>query len=59
MAKFSTPIAKKMIKVAQDMGLPVSGYEVLPDGTIRILTAPEKQNDADAALDQWMRSQRG
>lgn len=59
MATFSTPQLKKAIKVALDMGLPVAGYEVLADGGIRVLTVQEKQDQADAALDAWARSQRG
>ncbi|MDP5307587.1 hypothetical protein [Paracoccus spongiarum] len=59
MSSFSTPRLKKAIKVALDMGLPVAGYEVLADGGIRVLTVQEKQDQADAALDAWARSQRG
>lgn len=56
---FRTPVAKKAIKVAQDMGLTVTGFEACPDGTVRVLTAAEPVTDADAALERWLRSQRG
>ncbi|WP_157767321.1 hypothetical protein [Paracoccus yeei] len=58
-AKFSTPVAKKMIKVVQELGLPVTACEVLANGTFRLETTSEKQRDADAALDAWIRSQGG
>lgn len=53
---FSAPNLKKAIKVAQDMGLPVIGYEIGPDGCFRVMTAGEAKNDADAALDAWKRA---
>ena len=53
---FSAPNLKKAIKVAQDMGLPVIGYEIGPDGGFRVMTAGEAKNDADAALDAWKRA---
>ncbi len=59
MATFSAPQVKKAIKLAQDLGLPVAGFEVLADGGIRVLTIQPKQNEADAALEAWMRSQNG
>lgn len=57
--KLSTPMAKKMIRIVQEMGLPVTACEVLANGTFRLETTLEKQRDADAALDAWIRSQRG
>lgn len=56
MATFSSPIAKKAIKVVQDMGLTVTGVEVLPDGTLRVNTGPEIANTAEAELDSWIRN---
>lgn len=53
---FSAPTLKKAIKVAQDMGLAVVGYEIGPGGEIRVQTGTEVKNDADAALSQWMKS---
>lgn len=53
---FSAPALKKAIKVAQDMGLPVVGYEIGPDGGFRVMTSGEAKSDADAALDVWKRS---
>lgn len=55
----SIPKLRKAIKLAQEMGLHVAGFEVLADGGYRILTAQEKQDQADAALTAWMRSQNG
>lgn len=59
MAAASIPKIRNAIKLAQDMGLPVVGFEVLADGGFRIMTASEKKDQADAALDSWMRSTRG
>jgi hypothetical protein len=53
---FSAPALKKAIKVAQDMGLAVSGYEIGPAGDIRVLTEAEAKNEADAALERWKKS---
>lgn len=55
----SVPVARKWIKLAQEMGLPVSGFDVLPDGGFRVLTTPEKQDQADAELERWQRTQNG
>lgn len=59
MATFSAPKVKKAIKLAQDMGLPVAGFEVLADGGVRVLTMSQHQDQADADLDRWLRSQNG
>lgn len=59
MTTFSAPKVKKAIKLAQDMGLPIAGFEVLADGGVRVLTTPPHQNQADADLDRWLRSQNG
>lgn len=53
---FSAPALKKAIKAALDMGLPVVGYEIGAAGEIRVMTAGEAKNDADAALDSWKRA---
>lgn len=53
---FSAPALKKAIKVAQDMGLPVVGYEIGPDGGFRVMTAGAAKNDADTLLDSWMKT---
>ena len=55
----SIPTVRKYVKLAQELGLPVAGFEVLADGGFRVLTTPEKQDGADADLDRWMRSQNG
>lgn len=59
MPSLSTPRARKWIKLAQEMGLPVTGFEVLADGGFRVLTALEKQDQAEVALDQWIKSENG
>lgn len=59
MATFSAPKVKKAIKLAQELGLTVAGFEVLPDGGVRILTTQAQQDAADAALDGWMRAGNG
>lgn len=56
MATASIPKIRNAIKLAQDMGLPVVGFEVLADGGFRIMTATEKLDQADAAPDSWIRS---
>lgn len=55
----SVPNVRKMVKLVQEMGLTVAGVDVFADGGFRVLTAQEKQDAADAALDAWARSQRG
>lgn len=55
MATFSAPIAKKAIKVAQDMGLTVTGVEVLPDGTVRVTTGADTAAPGEAELNSWIR----
>ena len=59
MTTFSAPKVKKAIKVAQDLGLPLAGFEVLADGGVRVLTTPPHQSQADAELDRWLRAQNG
>lgn len=49
---FRAPDLKKAIKAAQDMGLTVTGFEVGKD-MIRVLTAAEVKDAADAALAGW------
>lgn len=55
-ATFRIAEVKRAIKAAQDMGLAVVGYEIGPNGEIRVQTGTEVKNDADAALSQWMKS---
>lgn len=59
MATASIPKIRNAIKLAQSMGLPVTGLEVLPDGGFRIITAAEKQDQSDAAFDSWLSLTRG
>ncbi len=50
------PYLKKLVKAAQDMGLPVSGVVISPDGSIRIETQKAVKGDgADDALEGWMK----
>ena len=45
-------IIERCIRAAQRAGLPVSGYELRPDGSIRILTQSAGANPANDA-DDW------
>ncbi|QCP86500.1 hypothetical protein EYE35_12655 [Cereibacter sphaeroides] len=58
MATFRVTDAKRALKVAQDMGLHVTGYEVSADG-IKVFTAPAAESAADVALDAFMRGRNG
>ena len=59
MGTFNTPSARKALKLAQDMGLKIAGFEVTGEGGFRVMTASETENAADAAVDQWKRGKRG
>ena len=59
MTTFSAPKVKKAIKLAQEMGLPIAGFEVLADGGFRVLTTPLHQSQPDDELDRWLRSLNG
>lgn len=56
MGLFRAPDLKKAIKAAQDMGLAVTGYEITPEGGLRVMTGTEEKNDADAELEKWRKS---
>lgn len=56
---FRAPDLKKAIKAALDMGLTVIGYEIGPEGQIRVQTQTQIVDSADAALDTWKRGKRG
>lgn len=56
---FKVPALKKAIKVAQDMGLSVMGYEITPEGAIKVSTASAQTDSADAALNSFMRGRNG
>tara|TARA_R110002124_G_scaffold188904_1_gene356156 strand:- start:29 stop:205 length:177 start_codon:yes stop_codon:yes gene_type:complete len=56
---FKAPLLKKAIKVAQDMGLTVLGYEITPEGGFKISTAQEQLDNAEAALLAWRRGKNG
>lgn len=45
---------KKALKIAHDMGIQTSGYEITPEGGLRVLFATGSNNNgADAALAAW------
>ena len=52
-ARFSQADLDRALKVAERHGLGIAGYEITPDGTIRILTgAPGAANDRRNPLDR-------
>lgn len=46
---------KSFVETARELGIKVGGFEVTPDGTIRILTeqVAAKDDSADSAYDKW------
>jgi len=56
-ATFPTAKVRKALKLAAEIGRPLAGYDVAPDGTIRVHFATAEASDADAALAAWMRGQ--
>ncbi len=58
MAGFTMTQVKRALKVATDMGMQVTGYELTGEG-IKVFTAPAADNAADAALDAYMRGRNG
>lgn len=56
---FNKPRVAKAIQTVKGLGLTVSGIELAPDNTIRVLTTPETQSQADAELDRWLKTQDG
>jgi hypothetical protein len=38
-ARFTSADVRRALRVAETLGLGIAGYEIAPDGTIRILTA--------------------
>lgn len=52
-ARFSQADLDRALRVAERHGLGIAGYEIAPDGTIRILTgAPQIANDMRNPLDR-------
>ena len=51
--KFKQADVKRAIRAAQSEGLPVTGFEITPEGGLRIMTAAAATNSADAALAAW------
>ncbi|MFC3057872.1 hypothetical protein [Paenirhodobacter populi] len=52
---FRVPDLKRLVKATQDMGLPVTGIVIAPDGSIHVQTQVAKADSADAALESWMK----
>lgn len=53
---FRVPDLKRLVKATQDLGLPVTGIVIGPDGSIHIQTQHDaKADSADAALEGWMK----
>ena len=49
--RFKENDGRRAVRIAVKEGLTVSGFEILPDGTIRVIAAPGKQ---DSELDKWL-----
>jgi hypothetical protein len=45
--------ASRAMRAVKQAGLTVSGFEVTRDGTIRVLTQQDKQNEAALPFDAW------
>jgi Tfp pilus assembly PilM family ATPase len=45
--------ASRAIRAAEQAGLRVGVVEIAPDGTIRVLTQQDKQNEAALPFDAW------
>lgn len=56
---FRAPDLKKAIKVAQDMGYAVTGYQIGAGGEIRVETSTKAQDTPDSALEAWERRRNG
>jgi hypothetical protein len=52
---FSVPDVRKALKLATEMGLPLAGYEITPEGGLRVHFATGAASSADAALSAWQR----
>ena len=44
---------ERAIKCAQALGLPVSGFEIAPDGTIRVLTSSLSTPQVLSPAEEW------
>jgi hypothetical protein len=53
MTRTRRPDVKALIRAAQQAGLIISGVDVSPDGTVRLITQPPA---LDSAYDAWKRS---
>ena len=49
---FTERNVRRAVRAALKEDLVVSGYEIMRDGTIRVLTAPPGTNDSE--LDKWL-----
>jgi len=45
---------RRALRAADKEGLVVCGYEILPSGLIRVLTAPPGKKSHDSELVQWL-----
>lgn len=54
-ASFSAPAVKRALKVAMDIGLVITDYEIESDESISVRISEAGSNGADAALDAWSR----
>jgi hypothetical protein len=51
--RWSQREGSRLIWAAEQAGLRVSGVEVTPNGTIRVLTQQDKQDEAALPFDAW------
>jgi hypothetical protein len=52
-ARFTSADISRAVRAAEKCGLSVAGYEIEPNGTIRILTSlPQAANDRQNPLDR-------
>ena len=58
-AAFKMADVQRAILAGQKLGLAVSGYEIEPGGRIIVRTAAADADDADAALEAFMRGRNG
>ncbi len=56
---YNIPNLRKSLKLAQEMGLKIAGFEVNDQGGFRVMTAPDQANAADSAVEAWKRRQHG
>ena len=52
--RFTENDGRRAVRIAVKEGLTVSGFEILPDGTIRVIAAPPGTKSHDSELDKWL-----